>query len=69
MNRLLLGFSLPPLCQSVCVTECSPVEAKMDPALGNMAAQAVGNFVPKGLEQLCPHTKRKGFSFVNSIDW
>uniref|UniRef100_A0A3Q0S190 Ribosomal protein L12 n=1 Tax=Amphilophus citrinellus TaxID=61819 RepID=A0A3Q0S190_AMPCI len=34
-----LSGNLPPLCPSVPVTECNPVEAQIDPALGNRAVQ------------------------------
>uniref|UniRef100_A0A669C7G9 Ribosomal protein L12 n=1 Tax=Oreochromis niloticus TaxID=8128 RepID=A0A669C7G9_ORENI len=60
-SGLLIGFSprpffirllsLPPLCPSVPVTEYNPVEAQIDPALGNRAAQKlVDRSVPKRLE-------------------
>lgn len=38
----MFRYSLPPLCLSVRVTECNPVEAQIDPALGNRAAQTSG---------------------------
>ncbi len=62
--------SLPPLCLSVRVTECNPVEAQIDPALGNRAAQTNGQLCAEksGTQTEAPSTLKIMIPYIYGVN-